>query len=72
MESYLAEEALWANGLAARLRLVQANFADDQASSRQAYIAEEMERGLVIGKISLHKPQSRGQPIGPQGFLCKI
>ena len=46
MESYLAEDALWANGLAARLRLVQANFADDQASSRQGYIAEEVERGL--------------------------
>ena len=46
MESYLAEEALWATGLAARVRLVQANFADDQAVARQNYIAEEIERGL--------------------------
>lgn len=46
MESYLAEEALWASGLAARLRLVQANFADDQSAARQAYLAEELERGL--------------------------
>ena len=46
MESYLAEEASWASGLASRLRLVQANFADDQAAARQAYIAEEVERGL--------------------------
>src|SRR5882724_4301233 len=46
MESYLSEEALWANGLASRLRLVQANFADDQASSRHNFIAEELERAL--------------------------
>src|SRR5882724_1436011 len=46
MESYLSEEALWANGLASRLRLVQANFADDQASSRHNFIAEELDRAL--------------------------
>lgn len=46
MESYLSEEALWANGLASRLRLVQANFADDQASSRRNFISEEIERAL--------------------------
>jgi hypothetical protein len=46
MESYLSEEALWANGLASRLRLVQANFADDQASSRRNFIVEEIDRAL--------------------------
>jgi hypothetical protein len=46
MGSYLSEEALWASGLASRLRLVQANFADDQASTRQNFIAEEIERAL--------------------------
>jgi hypothetical protein len=46
MEGYLAEEALWASGLAARLRLIQANFADDPASVRQGYLAEEIERAL--------------------------
>src|ERR1041385_7390670 len=47
MESYLSEEALWASGLAARLRLIQANFADDPSSVRQGYLAEEIERALV-------------------------
>jgi len=46
MESYLAEETLWASGLAARLRLVQANFADDQPATRQNFLAEEVERAL--------------------------
>src|SRR5581483_412856 len=46
MDSYLSEEALWANGLAARLKLIQANFADDPASVRQGYITEEIQRAL--------------------------
>ncbi len=46
MESYLTEEAIWANGLASRLRLIQANFADDQVPARQNYLVEEIERGL--------------------------
>ncbi|MBI5387786.1 MAG: hypothetical protein HZA90_24250 [Verrucomicrobia bacterium] len=46
MESHLTEEALWANGVAARLRLIQANFADDEASLRQNYLSEELERSL--------------------------
>jgi len=45
MES-LSEEALWASGLAARLKLIQANFADDPSSVRQGYITEEIERAL--------------------------
>lgn len=46
MESYLSEESLWASGLASRLRLIQANFADDPASVRQGYVIEEIERAL--------------------------
>jgi hypothetical protein len=46
MESHLSEESLWASGLASRLRLIQANFADDPASVRQGYITEEIERAL--------------------------
>ena len=46
MESHLSEEALWASGLASRLRLIQANFADDPASDRQGHIIEEIERAL--------------------------
>jgi hypothetical protein len=46
MEGYLAEEALWASGLAARLKLIQANFADDPPSVRQGYLTEEIERAL--------------------------
>jgi hypothetical protein len=46
MESHLSEEALWASGLASRLRLIQANFADDPSSERREHIIEEIERAL--------------------------
>lgn len=46
MESYLSEEALWAGGVAARLKLIQANFADDPAAVRHGYLTEEIERAL--------------------------
>ena len=46
MESHLTEESLWATGLAARLRLIQANFADDPPATRQSYISDEIERAL--------------------------
>jgi len=46
MDSYLTEEALWATGLAARLRLLQANCADDAPASRQSYLTEEIDRAL--------------------------
>ena len=37
---------MWANGLAARLRLIQANFSDDAPAARQGYLIEEIERAL--------------------------
>jgi hypothetical protein len=46
MDSYLTEEALWASGLASRLKLLQANFADDAPAARQTYITEEIDRAL--------------------------
>ena len=46
MESHLSEESLWASGLASRLRLIQANFADDPSSVRHGYIIEEIERAI--------------------------
>jgi hypothetical protein len=46
MESQLSEESLWATALAARLRTLQANFADDDAATRQTYLDEEIERAL--------------------------
>src|SRR6266536_755966 len=46
MESHLSEEGLWASGLAARLRLLQATCADDPPSVRQGYMTEEIERAL--------------------------
>lgn len=46
MEANLSEEARWASGLASRLRLIQANFADDPSSVRQGYLVEEIERAL--------------------------
>jgi hypothetical protein len=46
MDSYLTEEALWAGGLASRLKLLQANFAEDAPAARQTYITEEIDRAL--------------------------
>src|SRR6266699_12913 len=46
MDSYLTEEALWASGLASRLKLLQANFADDAPATRQSYLTEEIDRAL--------------------------
>jgi hypothetical protein len=46
MDSYLTEEALWASGLASRLKLLQANFADDAPVTRQTYLAEEIDRAI--------------------------
>jgi hypothetical protein len=46
MEAPLSEESLWAVALAARLRTLQANFADDDAATRQTYLTEEIERAL--------------------------
>jgi hypothetical protein len=57
MDSYLTEEALWASGLASRLKLLQANFADDAPATRQNYITEEIDRALktvVPAKRKLH------------------
>jgi len=46
MQSHLSEESLWANALAARLRLIQANFADDDPATRRGFLAEEIQRAL--------------------------
>ncbi len=37
---------MWASALAARLRVLQANFADDDPATRQSYLVEEIERAL--------------------------
>jgi hypothetical protein len=46
MESHLSEESLWAGALAARLRLLQADFADDDSATRQDCINQEIEHAL--------------------------
>jgi hypothetical protein len=46
MESHLSEESLWANALAARLKVLQANFADDDANTRQDFITQEIQQAL--------------------------
>jgi len=38
--------SLWGPALAARLRLIQAGFTDEDAATRQAFLAEEVERAL--------------------------
>jgi hypothetical protein len=46
MAIQLTDHALWAKGLAARLRVLQASFSDDSPSTRQGYIAEAIENAL--------------------------
>jgi hypothetical protein len=61
MESHLTEEALWANNVAGRLRLLQASCANDDPKQRQSFLAEELDRAL--------------QPIAPSrrdAHLCAI
>ena len=48
---------MWASGLASRLKMLQANFADDTPATRQTYITEEIERalkGVVPAKRKLY------------------
>jgi hypothetical protein len=40
------DESSWAAGVSARLRVLQASFADDPAETRQDYLKEELERAL--------------------------
>lgn len=46
MKAHLSEEGMWADHLAARLRSLQASFADDAASTRQNFLSDEVDRGL--------------------------
>ena len=46
MESHLSEESLWANALAARLRVLQSNFSEDDPATRKDFIAQEIEQAL--------------------------
>lgn len=64
MDSHLTEEALWASGLASRLKLLQANFADDVSATRQTYLTEEIDRALknvvpAKRKLYLHELAER-------------
>ncbi len=54
MESHLTEEGSWASTVAARLRLIQANFADEDPASRRSYLTEEIERNLKNVPPSKH------------------
>ena len=47
MESYLTEEVSWANTLAARLRLLHAEFSDGDPKQRDVSIGGELDRALV-------------------------
>lgn len=46
MKAHLSEEGLWADHLAARLRSLQASFADDAAGTRQNFLSDEVDCGL--------------------------
>ena len=42
----MSEERDWAIGLSGHLRVVQASFADDESTTRQQYLSEEIARAL--------------------------
>lgn len=44
--AHLSDEAVWAAGVGTRLRMLQASFADDDATARREYLAEEIERNI--------------------------
>ena len=46
MAELMTDDWRWVNGVAARLRVLQANFADAQPAVCQGYIVEEIERAL--------------------------
>ena len=46
MDNALSDELVWSGGLAARLRMLQANYAEDAADVREAQLADEVERSL--------------------------
>ncbi len=45
-ESHLSEDALWAGALAARLKVLQANLADDDPATRKGFIIDEINNAL--------------------------
>ena len=45
-ESHLSENALWAGALAARLKVLQANLADDDPATRKGFIIDEINNAL--------------------------
>ena len=57
MDSHLTEEALWASGLASRLKLLQANFADDATTTqwvREAIAATAATGAGQVGQVVGH------------------
>jgi len=56
MTAHLSDEALWAVGLSARLRVLHASFADDDPAARRDYLAEEIERAIREVPASRRKP----------------
>jgi hypothetical protein len=46
MKTHLRDEAVWAASLSARLRMLQASFADDEPANREGFLIEELDRAL--------------------------
>jgi hypothetical protein len=62
--SHLSEEALWASGLAARLRLLQADLADDSPAARHQCLRDMIQdhlKELTPSKRQLHLEALRGR-----------
>src|SRR5271157_2970278 len=56
MAEVMTDDSRWVNGVAARLRVLQANFADAQPAVRQGYLVEEIERALKQLPFNRRKP----------------
>lgn len=55
-DAHLREEDAWASWIGARLRLLQASFADDEDAARRDYMGEELERALKEVAPSRRRP----------------
>jgi hypothetical protein len=56
MAEQMTDDSRWVNGVAARLRVLQASFADEQPGALQGYLVEEIGRALKQLPTNRRKP----------------
>ncbi len=55
MIAHLKEENLWASGVAARLRILQASFADDEPATREGFLVEAVQDAMKALPATQHQ-----------------